>query len=137
FFLGITLFTLLSITGASIVKLLIGNTDINISFFPFGLMAIITGVCQSLFKVHNSLLQTSEKPSVFFWSNLLSFSFIALFTVAGLMLFSDPLIGPVGGRMLAGIASAIWVLGRIFSIYPLRYNFRILRNALDFNKSTC
>ncbi len=71
----------------------------KISFFPYGLLSLVTGVAQSLFKVNNSLLQTQGKAESFFWSNLLSFSLIAALTVAGLYLYPDTLVGPVGASM--------------------------------------
>ncbi len=107
----------------------------KISFFPYGLLSLVTGIFQSLFKVNNSLLQTQEKAENFFWSNLLSFSLIAAFTVAGLLLYPDTLIGPVGGRMLAALISGLWVLVSIFSQFGIQYHFRLLRSSFDFNNS--
>lgn len=108
----------------------------NVHFFPFGLMSVITGVLQSLFKVHSNLLQSSENPRMFFWSNLLSFSLIAGFTIAGLELFPETLWGPVGGRLLASLISGIWVLARIARHYGIRFRYQTLKSSFEFNNSS-
>ena len=73
--------------------------DPRISFFPFGLMSIATGIFQGLFKVYSNLLQSRERPVLFLRSNLLLFSLIAGFTIAGLYIFPGTLTGPIGGRL--------------------------------------
>jgi O-antigen/teichoic acid export membrane protein len=132
--LGIIAIIFFSITGDILVKLLLSGK--NIHFFPFGIISVVTGVFQSLFKVHSNLLQSSENPGMFFWSNLLSFSLIAAFTITGLEVFPQTLWGPVGGRFLAAIISGVWVLGRIGLLYGIRFNFKILKESFHFNNSS-
>jgi len=107
----------------------------KISFFPYGLLSLVTGVAQSLFKVNNSLLQTQGKAENFFWSNLLSFSLIASLTVAGLYFYPDTLVGPVGGRLLAALISGSWVLVNIYRQFGFQFDFKLLRSSFDFNNS--
>ena len=52
-------------------------TEQEILFYPFGLLSVATGIFQALQKVNNTLLQTQQKPTLFLWFNLLSFSLIA------------------------------------------------------------
>jgi len=108
----------------------------NISFFPYGLASVGAGAFQALLKVHSSLLQSREKPETFFWSNVLSFTMIASFTIIGLELYPNSLMGPIVGRLLAAIISGIWVLARIFREFGFRYDFAWLRSSFGFNTYT-
>jgi O-antigen/teichoic acid export membrane protein len=107
--------------------------DRSISFHPYGLMAALTGIFQALFKVHGNLLQSREKSSVYLWSNVGSFALIAAATIVGLKLFPGSLTGPVGGRLLAAVASGTWALIRIFREFGVRFDFPLIRASLSFN----
>lgn len=107
--------------------------DKSISFHPYGLMAALTGILQSLFKVHSNLLQSREKPDIYFWSNVLSFSLIAGFTIIGLQMYPNSLIGPVGGRLVAAFISGLWALTRIFREFGIHFNYPLLRTSFSFN----
>ncbi len=107
--------------------------DKSISFYPFGLLAGLTGIFQSLFKVHSNILQSREKPVIYFWSNVLSFSLIAGFTILGLQMYPNSLIGPVGGRLVAACISGVWALSRIFREFGLHFNYPLLRASFSFN----
>lgn len=128
---GAVLTIIFSTFGNWLFALVWSERDIN--FFPFGLMSVITGVFQSVFKVHSNLLQTSQKPVLFFWSNLLSFAMIAAGTIVGLELYPQTLWGPIGGRTLAAMVSAAWVLGRIANIYGVAFDFKLLKKSFGFN----
>src|SRR5690606_621718 len=108
----------------------------NISFYPYGLASVGAGALQALFKVHSSLLQSREKPETFLWSNVLSFGMIALFTLIGLELFPNSLMGPIMGRFLAAFIAAIWVLARIFKEFGVHFDFGWLRSSFGFNTYT-
>lgn len=126
---ALTVFFLLA--GNLLFNLLLDQDDID--FFPFGLMAVLAGVFQSVFKVHSSLLQTSQRPVLFFWSNLLSFAIIAIGTLVGLKYYPQTLWGPIGGRMAAATISAIWVLIRVGWLYGFTFDRKLLRNSFSFN----
>lgn len=108
----------------------------NISFFPYGLASVGAGAFQALFKVHSSLLQSREKPETFFWSNVLSFTMIASFTIIGLEMYPNSLMGPIVGRLLAAIISGLWVLTRIFREFGVQFDFTWLRSSFSFNTYT-
>ena len=81
------LFILLISTVTGLILAFIGDwvfahvfSKEEILFFPFGTLSVATGIFQALLKVNNSLLQTQEKPILFLWANLLSFSLIASLT---------------------------------------------------------
>ncbi|HEY0743766.1 MAG TPA: oligosaccharide flippase family protein [Chryseosolibacter sp.] len=105
----------------------------TISFHPYGLIAAFTGVFQSLFKVKGNLLQSREKPDVFFWANVISFGLVVVFTIAGLKVFPNTLVGPVGGRMLAAVLSGSWAFWRILREFGVHFNYPLLRSTFHFN----
>ncbi|MGC4021816.1 MAG: oligosaccharide flippase family protein [Cyclobacteriaceae bacterium] len=108
----------------------------SVSFYPYGLLSVATSIFQSFFKVNSSLLQTQQKPTLYLWSNLLSFSLIAAFTIGGLIFFPNTLIGPIGGRMLAAMISGVWALMRIFKEFGVHFNFPLLKESFAFNNSS-
>ena len=121
----------LSISGSLIFEHVF--TESKLLFYPYGLIAVATGIFQAIVKVNSSLLQTQEKASSFLWINLLSFFLIALSTVAGLYFYPDELIGPVGGRFVAVAITGIWVLFTIYRQFGFHFDFTFLRNTLGFN----
>lgn len=135
-------FIMMLLTGLSVglVFILVGDfvfakvfTEKSISFFPYGMMAAVTGIFQALFKVKGILLQTREKPLAFFWSNTGSFILIVIFTIVGLKLFPNSLVGPVGGRMLAAVISGVWAISTIAREFGVRHDFPLLRSTFHFN----
>jgi O-antigen/teichoic acid export membrane protein len=125
---------ILTITGDLIFRSVF--SDRSIAFYPYGLLASATGIFQALFKVHSNLLQSREKPEVFFWSNVISFSLIVVFTIGGLYLYPLTLAGPVGGRFVASIIMGLWALQRIFREFGVHFNLRLLRSSFSFNLYT-
>lgn len=108
-------------------------TETSVSFQPYGALAASTGIFQALFKVHGNLLQSREKPELYFWSNIVSFSIIAGVTIWGLKVFPNSLMGPVGGRFVAGVLSGLWALMRIFREFGIHFNYPLLRTSFSFN----
>ncbi|HTJ51238.1 MAG TPA: oligosaccharide flippase family protein [Cyclobacteriaceae bacterium] len=137
------IFMLIISVGVGLIFSVLGNIvfdlvlhDKNISFYPFGIASVGVGIFQSVFKVYSSLLQSRQKPEIFFWSNLLSFSLIAAFTIAGLLLFPGTLVGPVMGRLLAALISGSWALIMIFREFGIHFNFTWLKSSFSFNNYT-
>jgi O-antigen/teichoic acid export membrane protein len=125
---------------AAVVFLLFGDllftalfSEKSISFQPYGLLATATGIFQALFKVHGNLLQSREKPGLYFWSNVATFAVIAGATIAGLEMYPDSLIGPVGGRLVAAVLAGMWALMRIFREFGVRFNTPLMRATFSFN----
>jgi O-antigen/teichoic acid export membrane protein len=105
----------------------------HMEFYPFGMASVGAGIFQSVFKVHGSLLQSRERPEVFFWSNVISFALIAACTMTGLILYPQTLVGPVTGRLVASIMMGCWALARIFREFGFHADFTWLRSSLSFN----
>lgn len=132
--IGLGVSVVLALTGDLIFETVLQQE--NVSFYPYGLASVGSGVLQALFKVHSSLLQSREKPETFFWSNVLSFGLIASFTLIGLELFPNSLMGPIVGRFAAAVITAAWVLFRIFKEFGFHYDFGWLRTSFSFNTYT-
>lgn len=110
--------------------------EINITFFPYGALAVATGIFQALFKVYNNFLQSREKASLFLGANLTSFLLIATLTIVGLRYFPHTLWGPVGGRMVALFLCAFWVMIRVLSEFGIHFNLTLLKSSFQFNLFT-
>ncbi len=129
--LSVLVGVILSLSGSLIFGWVF--TESKILFYPYGLIAVATGIFQAIIKVNSSLLQTQERASTFLWLNLLSFFLIALFTVGGLYFFPDELIGPIGGRFAAVLITGLWVLVAIYRQFGMHFDFSFLRKTFGFN----
>ncbi len=123
-----------SLTGAFIFEFVFSNK--TLSFYPHGLISIGIGIFQAIFKVNGNLLQTREKPQVFLWSNVVSFGIIAITSIVGLKLFPGTLIGPLGGRLIAGLLATAWVLARIFREFGFHPQSPWTLTSFSFNAYT-
>jgi O-antigen/teichoic acid export membrane protein len=132
--IGAGVATLLTISGDLLFDVIFA--DRSITFYPYGLLASATGIFQALFKVHSNLAQSRERPDIFLWSNVVSFMMIIVFTITGLYLYPHSLVGPVGGRFLAGIIMGAWALQRIFNEFGVHFNYALLRSSFTFNLYT-
>ena len=125
---------LLVLAGDFIFKLLL--EDKGVSFYPFGFAAVGTGVFQGIFKVFSSLMQTRQRPEVFFWSNIVFFALIASLTIVGLYLYPASLVGPVSGRFIATVCLGLWALWQVFREFGFSFDFQWLRSSFGFNNYT-
>lgn len=129
--IGVGVGLLLTLVGDYVFQ--IAFNDDRLSFYPLGLISVFLGMFQSMFKVYCSLLQTRKQPELFFRSNLLSFSLIVLFTIVGLYVFPNSLLGPLGGRLLAAVITGGWALFRISREFGFHFNYPLLRASFSFN----
>jgi O-antigen/teichoic acid export membrane protein len=111
----------------------LGIVSKHMTFYPYGMMSVITGVFQAIFKVNSSLQQTQEKASSFLFNNLISFSLIAALTIVGLKLFPNDLFGPIAGRLIAVTISGIWVIISIYSQHGVHLDFKLVKSTFAFN----
>ena len=121
----------LSATGGLIFSVVFPEMDI--SFYPYGLASVGSGVFQALFRVHSMLLQSREKPETFFWSNVLSFSLIAIFIIIGFTMYPNSLAGPIFGRLVGSVIPAVWALSRIFREFGFHWDFSWLKSSFGYN----
>lgn len=143
FISSVFVFLILTGVAATVVFSLLGSLIFDslfekqeLKFYPFGLISTGTAVFQAIFKVYTSLLQSREKPVTYFWSNIISFSLIAVLTIVGLELYPETLIGPIGGRAIASIVSAGWALTMILREFGFAFDVSLLRRSFTFNNSS-
>ncbi len=134
------IFMILIGAGVGIILVVLGDIifklifeDPRISFYPFGIMSVLIGIFQSLSKVYNSILQSRERVVLFLRSNLFQFTLIAALTIGGLYFYPETLVGPIVGRLIAGIVVTGWVLYRVFNEFGLHFNYALLRSTFAFN----
>lgn len=132
--LALVVTAVLSVSGHMLFRL-IPNSD-QISFYPYGLVSVGVGIGQAIFKVHGNLLQIREKAETFLWSNVVCFIIIAATSVAGLKFFPHTLLGPLGGRLLAGGVMVVWVLWRVFREYGIHIKSPWRMTSASFNAYT-
>ncbi|MBS1558964.1 MAG: lipopolysaccharide biosynthesis protein [Bacteroidetes bacterium] len=128
---GLLVGGMLVILGEIIFQKVFPGQDIR--FYPYGVLSVASGVFQAVVKVKSSFLQTQEKATTFLWMNLLSFFFTAVFTIAGLYWFPDSLFGPIGGKLVAMSATAIWALASVYGRCGYFFDFALIRSTLGFN----
>jgi O-antigen/teichoic acid export membrane protein len=132
--LGVVITLLMIVTGNLLFSLVLPEK--NISFYPYGLASAGSGVFQAIFRVHSTLLQSREKPTTFLWSNVVSFTLVAVFIIVGFELYPNSLAGPIIGRLLGSIIPCIWALYRIFREFGFHWDFSWLKSSLSFNTYT-
>lgn len=99
---GSVIIFLTSLFGEPILKNIFQN-KIPVSLYPFGILSVITGFLNAIFKVMMSTYIYSQKPKIFFVSNLINFFTTVIISLGGLFLFPDSLMGPIYGRFLSGV----------------------------------
>jgi O-antigen/teichoic acid export membrane protein len=132
--LGVVLTIFFALTGEFFFTYFVKKKQL--SFYPYGLISVGIGVFQAIFKVHSNLLQTREKSETYFWANVINFAIIAAASVAGMILFPNTLIGPLGGRLLAGGLMTLWVLFRVFRAYGWHFKSPWQQTSARFNALT-
>ena len=125
---------LFAVTGDFVFDLFFKSK--HLSFYPYGLIAVALGVFQAIFKVHSCLLQTREQPEPYFWSNVFSFVVISASTIVGLKLFPGTLVGPLGGRLVAMMGSALWSSFRVFREFGFHVHSPWRYTSFSFNAYT-
>lgn len=104
----------------------------ELPFFPFGFMAVLTGVFNSLFRTYINFLFYRDKPKRHLYFNIFNFVVTLVLCIGGLILFPDSIIGPMWGRLLSG--ALIFLLAGIFFIreYGLHFDASMLRGLHRF-----
>ncbi len=75
----------------------------TITFWPFGLMCIVTAVFNSFYKTYSNLLINQQRTNRFLWINIAYFSFTIFFTYLGIYYFPKVINGPLWGRLLPAL----------------------------------
>ncbi|MFN8711530.1 MAG: polysaccharide biosynthesis C-terminal domain-containing protein [Bacteroidota bacterium] len=92
--------------GVGLVQLFFGRaieSALELQFFPFIWMSILTSLFNAAFKQYTYLLMYEQKPQQYFLANLFNFIATMAISVWGLYYFKNDLMGPLLGRFLSGV----------------------------------
>jgi len=129
---GLFIILLFVLLGENLFSLVFQGKDIF--FYPYGLMSVLTAFGNSYFKTYSNLLINQEKPMRFALVNLANFLMTIAFSLTGLFMFPETLIGPMWGRLLSGAGIfliALLSLGKE-SVIRIRLGDE-LKQALNFS----
>lgn len=129
---GLFITLLFVLLGENLFSLVFQGKDIF--FYPYGLMSVLTAFGNSYFKTYSNLLINQEKPMRFALVNLANFVMTITFSLTGLFMFPETLIGPMWGRLLSGAGIfliALLSLGKE-SVIRIRLGDE-LKQALNFS----
>lgn len=106
---------IMSIIGSNIFTTIF-QKEIPVKFYPYGLMSILIGLFNALFRVSISPFIYMSRSKVYFTSNFVLFLSTLIFPLSGLFLFPDTFIGPMYGRLFSAIIAVL------FNYYILKSN---------------
>jgi O-antigen/teichoic acid export membrane protein len=124
-------FILFSLVGGKLLfsKLFPEN---DLKFYPYGFLSILTGIFNSFFKTYTNLLINQERPTRYFWSNIITFILTICLSLAGLYYFPNSLIGPIWGRFLSSLIIFMVSLYFFKTEFEISLNLSLLRGLLSF-----
>ncbi|MCC6599601.1 MAG: oligosaccharide flippase family protein [Crocinitomicaceae bacterium] len=100
----------------------------SITFLPYGLLSLLTAFFNALFKVFTNLQIYKEEHWEFLRVNVLNTLLYLIGVYFGLVFFPDTLVGPIGGRFLAGLITLGFVIFRIMKNEQLHFQFTISKD---------
>lgn len=105
----------------------------SIEFYPFGLISLITGFFNGIFKAYTSHLIFREKPTPYFWSNILHFTLVIVISIGGLYLFPQSLTGPIWGRFIGAMATFIWAVIFFVKHGRLSWDSKVFKHLIKYS----
>ena len=130
--LGALTFLVFSLGGLRIFNFVFRSGDF-IELMPFGLLTILSGVFNSMFKTYSSLLINQQRPIRFFWLNISNFVITIGASLIILHLFPYTLYGPILGRFIPAVIAASASLAMAGSEYGFRWNPAYLRTIFAYS----
>jgi O-antigen/teichoic acid export membrane protein len=131
--IGIGVVLVLSIFGPILFNSIYSSSAMK--FYPFGMISVFTGIFNSILKVITNLYIAQQKPEKYASTNILNFILIIVFSISGLYLFPQSLVGPMFGRLIAGSISFIILLYSIIKLYGFQFDYQFLKSSLSFNRA--
>ena len=105
----------------------------HFDFFPFGLISLITGFFNGIFKAYTSHLIFRENPSPYFWSNTLHFTIVVIVSIGGLYLFPQSLIGPIWGRFMGALATFVWATVFFLKHGSFKWDNNVFKHLIKYS----
>jgi O-antigen/teichoic acid export membrane protein len=103
-----------------------------ISFYPYGLMSIGVALFNAMLKLYTNLLIYKEKPIPFLAIQLSQTILYIAAVFAGLSLFPNTMVGPVGGRFFSSAVLFLFVLYVLFRREGFRFQFQLPPKSLSY-----
>ncbi len=129
--LGFLVVFLLSLAGPSIFKLVFSQSSL-MSFYPYGMITVLSAFFNGIFKSYSSLLINQQRPNRFLWLNLSNFLVTVAGTIILLYLFPYTLLGPVLGRLIPAFISCGITVYLIVKEFGFAYRRTYLKGIVDF-----
>lgn len=127
--LGILLSLLWLVIGVPLFKLVFGES--GMLFYPYGIMSVFTAIFNCFFKTYTNLLINQQRPERFLWFNMANFTMTIAFSLAGLYVYPNTLIGPMWGRLLSGVGIFIIALVAFQKEFGINFSF----SKIDLKKT--
>ncbi len=126
FIIGIVLTLLFLIAGDFLFSLVFQNESgsSHISFFPYGLMSVVTAFFNAFYRTYVNLQVFGDKAIKYFWFAVFNFVVTVLISVIGIYVYPQTLIGPMWGRFLSGVL-----------IFALSFYYVMKEFGVQFNTS--
>ncbi|GIV27934.1 MAG: hypothetical protein KatS3mg027_1748 [Bacteroidia bacterium] len=117
---GIIIILLSLLIGDSLFKIIFTEKSIEVHFYPYGLISILTGFLNALFKVSCAPFIYSQSAKLFFSTNIINFFATLCLSLSGLYVYPDSLNGPIYGRFFSGLIIVL-------------FNLILLHNQIEWN----
>ena len=129
--IGLFLIIFMGLAGPFAFRLLWPEIT-GLSFFPFGIITLITAIFTAGFKSYTGLLINQQRVEKFFWMNILNFVLTIGTTFLLLHLFPFTLYGPILGRLIPMTVSFLLTVIFISQEFGLTFKTELLRPLLSF-----
>jgi O-antigen/teichoic acid export membrane protein len=129
---GAAAFLLFFAGGIRLFDLVFGKGS-TFDLIPFGIMTILSGIFNGIFKVYSNLLINQMRPERFFWINLLNFAVVIGASLSLLYLFPFTLYGPIAGRLAAALLSGTLAVILLSAEYGLTWQKEYARKILSYS----
>ena len=129
--IGVGLLSISAFFGNSLFNM-IYKSDLNMEFWPYGFLSVLTAFFNSYFKASSVCLIYLKQAKLFLISNIINFFATIIISIGGLYLFPGTIIGPMYGRLLSGliiflIAQYIFTKNGI-----IKFDSRFLKELVQF-----
>jgi len=104
-----------------------------LELIPFGMITIISGICNGIFKSYTALLINMQRPLIFFYLNFINFIITIGTSLLLLYLFPYTLYGPVIGRFIPSILLACVSLFLVYNQFELRLYTKYLKKLFSYS----
>jgi len=105
---------------------------VGLTFFPFGIITLMTAIFNAEFKSYTGLLINQQRVERFFWMSILNFILTIGITFLLLHLFPYTLYGPLLGRLIPMTISFLLTVIFISQEFGFTFKTELFRPLLSF-----